>query len=431
MRIYDIIKNKRDGKELSREEIEFFIKGYLDGSVADYQASALLMACFLNGMSDRETVDLTVAMAESGDKADLSSIKGIKVDKHSTGGVGDKTSLVVCPVVASLGLKVAKMSGRGLGHSGGTVDKLESIPGLRTSVPSDEFVDIVRRTGIAIVGQSGNFAPADKKLYALRDVTATVESVPLITSSIMSKKLAAGADCIVLDVKTGSGSFMKTLEDSRKLARSMVDIGKSAGKKVMAVITNMDRPLGNAVGNSIEVIEAVETLKGNGPADFTELCTQIASCMLKLAGFGNDSERLVKETIANGKAFAKFCEMVEAQGGDVSYLHDTGKFPVAPYDVEVLSEKSGYVHHVNAEAIGEISIILGAGREKKEDAIDYSAGITLVKKPGDFVEKGEPLAVLHTSRKERIDEAVREYVKATSILNEKPEVQPIVYDVVG
>ncbi len=428
MRMYDIIKNKRDGGKLSKEEIDFFVKGYTAGEIPDYQASALCMAIYFRGMDDEETTNLTLAIAASGDKVDLSGINGVKVDKHSTGGVGDKTSLIIAPIVASYGVKVAKMSGRGLGHTGGTIDKLEAIDGYQTSIDKKEFFRIVNEVGVSIIGQSGNLAPADKKLYALRDVTATVDSLPLIVSSIMGKKLAAGADCILLDVKTGSGGFMKTLEDSTKLAKSMVEIGHLAGKKVIALITDMDVPLGKAIGNSLEVIEAVETLKGEGPEDLTEICIDIAANMLYMAGKGTvkECEALAKKAIADGSALQTLVKMVHAQGGNEKLLLDTSLFKKAAYDYEVKAQKSGYIEHVDTESYGMASLALGAGRAKKEDPIDYSAGITLEKKTGDFVKEGDVIAVLHTNKPESVKEAEERILKATEISSEPVEKKPII-----
>lgn len=428
MRMYDIIKNKRDGGKLSKEEIDFFVKGYTAGEIPDYQASALCMAIYFRGMDDEETTNLTLAIAASGDKVDLSGINGVKVDKHSTGGVGDKTSLIIAPIVASYGVKVAKMSGRGLGHTGGTIDKLEAIDGYQTSIDKKEFFRIVNEVGASIIGQSGNLAPADKKLYALRDVTATVDSLPLIVSSIMGKKLAAGADCILLDVKTGSGGFMKTLEDSTKLAKSMVEIGHLAGKKVIALITDMDVPLGKAIGNSLEVIEAVETLKGEGPEDLTEICIDIAANMLYMAGKGTvkECEALAKKAIADGSALQTLVKMVHAQGGNEKLLLDTSLFKKAAYDYEVKAQKSGYIEHVDTESYGMASLALGAGRAKKEDPIDYSAGITLEKKTGDFVKEGDVIAVLHTNKPESVKEAEERILKATEISSEPVEKKPII-----
>ncbi len=428
MRMYDIIKNKRDGGKLSKEGIDFFIKGYTAGEIPDYQASALCMAIYFRGMDDEETTNLTLAIAASGDKVDLSGINGVKVDKHSTGGVGDKTSLIIAPIVASYGVKVAKMSGRGLGHTGGTIDKLEAIDGYQTSIDKKEFFRIVNEVGVSIIGQSGNLAPADKKLYALRDVTATVDSLPLIVSSIMGKKLAAGADCILLDVKTGSGGFMKTLEDSTKLAKSMVEIGHLAGKKVIALITDMDVPLGKAIGNSLEVIEAVETLKGEGPEDLTEICIDIAANMLYMAGKGTvkECEALAKKAIADGSALQTLVKMVHAQGGNEKLLLDTSLFKKAAYDYEVKAPKTGYIEHVDTESYGMASLALGAGRAKKEDPIDYSAGITLEKKTGDFVKEGDVIAVLHTNKPEFVKEAEERILKATEISSEPVEKKPII-----
>lgn len=428
MRMYDIIKNKRDGGKLSKEEIDFFVKGYTAGEIPDYQASALCMAICFRGMDDEETTNLTLAIAASGDKVDLSGINGVKVDKHSTGGVGDKTSLIIAPIVASYGVKVAKMSGRGLGHTGGTIDKLEAIDGYQTSIDKKEFFRIVNEVGVSIIGQSGNLAPADKKLYALRDVTATVDSLPLIVSSIMGKKLAAGADCILLDVKTGSGGFMKTLEDSTKLAKSMVEIGHLAGKKVIALITDMDVPLGKAIGNSLEVIEAVETLKGEGPEDLTEICIDIAANMLYMAGKGTvkECEALAKKAIADGSALQTLVKMVHAQGGNEKLLLDTSLFKKAAYDYEVKAPKTGYIEHVDTESYGMASLALGAGRAKKEDPIDYSAGITLEKKTGDFVKEGDVIAVLHTNKPESVKEAEERILKATEISSEPVEKKPII-----
>ena len=422
MRIYDIIKKKRDGGKLTEDEIKYFVNGCTDGSIPDYQISALCMAIYFQGMDIEETTALTFAVRDSGEKLDFSNIKGIRVDKHSTGGVGDKTSLVIAPIVASLGLKVAKMSGRGLGHTGGTVDKLESIPNFNTALSTEEFESIVNKTGVAIVGQTAALAPADKKLYALRDVTATVDSMPLIAASIMGKKLAADDDCIVLDVKTGSGSFMKTIEDSKRLAELMVGIGKKAGKKILALITDMDVPLGNAIGNSLEVKEAIATLHGRGPKDFTEVCLALASDMLYLAGLGSENECrvLADNAIKNGKAFDKFREMVSAQGGDVSVIDDPDKFEKAKYSEIVYAEKSGYIAKVDTEGYGTASLILGAGRNAVGEKIDYAAGIVLKKKTGDFVRVGEPIATLYTDDAKRINEAISRFNAATTISDEKP-----------
>ncbi len=432
MRLYDIIKKKRDGGELTTEEIDFFVRGVTDGSIPDYQISALCMAIYFRGMNVRETSDLTFAVRDSGERLDFSAIKGIRADKHSTGGVGDKTSLVVGPIVASLGVKVAKMSGRGLGHTGGTVDKLEAIPGLKTTLAEGDFIRQVNDIGIAIIGQSREFAPADKKLYALRDVTATVDSMPLIAASIMGKKLAADDDCIVLDVKTGSGSFMKSVERSRDLARLMVDIGKRAGKKMVALITDMDVPLGYAIGNSLEVIEAVETLKGRGPEDLTEVCLTLAAHMLSLAGMGTPEEAkmLAKRALSDGSALKKLQEMVARQGGDSACIDDTNKFAKAQYVYAVKSEKAGYITRVDTEAYGLASLALGAGRNTAEDTIDYSAGVILQKKTGDYVEKGETLATLYSNDEKKFETAERILLAATSFGPTMPEKTPLIYDIV-
>lgn len=429
MRMYDIIKKKRDGGELTTEEIKFFIGGVTDGSIPDYQTSALCMAIYFRGMSVRETCDLTFAVRDSGDRLDFSAIDGIRVDKHSTGGVGDKTSLVVAPIVASFGIKVAKMSGRGLGHTGGTVDKLEAIEGFKTTLSDEDFIKQVNDIGFAIVGQSKQFAPADKKLYALRDVTATVDSMPLIAASIMGKKLAADDDCIVLDVKTGSGSFMKSVEDSKALARLMVDIGKNAGKKTVALITNMDRPLGYAIGNSLEVIEAVETLNGHGPQDFTEVCLTLAAYMLSLAGKGSVEacKKLAEQAIADGSALDTFKQMVSAQGGDVRLIENTANFKKAKYSYAVKSTTSGYICKVNTEAYGLVSLALGAGRNTIEDVIDYSAGITLRRKTGDYVKAGDELATLYANDKSKFAAAEKLLLSATMLQDEKPQGEPLVY----
>lgn len=429
MRMYDILAKKRDGGILTDEQIQFFIDGYVSGAIPDYQASALLMAIFLKGMTPHETAALTRSMAQSGDLVDLSSIDGIKVDKHSTGGVGDKTTLIVAPVVASLGVRVAKMSGRGLGHTGGTVDKLESIPGFRTTLDREAFFDVVRRVGVSVIGQSGNLAPADKKLYALRDVTATVNSIPLIASSIMSKKIAAGSDRILLDVKTGSGAFMKTLEDSIALAKEMVSIGEHVGRRTVALITDMDRPLGCAIGNALEVREACETLQGRGPADLTEVCIELAANMLWLAEKGELAQcrSLARQQIANGEAFAKLKEMVQAQGGDTSVLDDPSRFDRSNVCYEVLAQREGFLYAMDTERCGIASMELGAGREKKEDPIDYSAGIVLRKKVGDFVRKGEVLASFYSSEESKCRTAEQTFTQALRIQDARPEQTALIY----
>lgn len=400
MRMYDLIMKKRNGGTLSRDEIFFMIEGYTKGNIPDYQMSAMMMAIYFNGMDERETAALTMAMAESGDQLDLSGIQGIKVDKHSTGGVGDKTSLALTPMVSACGVKIAKMSGRGLGHTGGTIDKLESFQGFSTSLSEEAFIDQVNRIGISIIGQTKNLAPADKKLYALRDVTATVDNMSLIASSIMSKKLAAGADAIVLDVKTGSGAFMKEEADAMLLAGEMMTIGKNAGRKMMAVISDMDQPLGNAVGNALEVKEAIETLKGHGPADFTELCMTLGSCMLMVAEIAENEQQareMLKEAVDSGKALDKLAELVEAQGGDKRMVYETDLLPKASSITPLLSEKDGYVEKIQCDEVGICSLILGGGRETKESAIDLSVGIVLTKKVGSYVKAGEPLAYIHSN----------------------------------
>lgn len=430
--MYDIIHKKRNGGELSEEEIRFFIKGYTDESIPDYQAAALCMAVYFRGMTPKETSILTLAMAESGDQIDLGGIEGFTVDKHSTGGVGDKTSLIVVPIVASCGGKVAKMSGRGLGHTGGTVDKLESIPGFRTELNPDEFIKQVNGIGLCIVGQTGELAPADKKLYALRDVTATVESIPLIASSIMSKKLAAGSKGIVLDVKTGSGAFMKSVEESENLAKEMVAIGKSAGRSVTAVITNMDIPLGDSVGNSLEVIEAIKTIKGEGESDLTEVCLTLAAQMLSMVT-GEDEKTcysMAKGAIDNGLAINKLREMISAQGGNANVVDDYSLFKQPKYTAEIFSECDGYIEHTDAEKIGIASVILGAGREKKGDPIDPSAGIVLKKKTGDYVKKGEPLAVFYTDDEGKIEGAKQEFFDAFTFGNERTQPQKLIYKII-
>lgn len=400
MRMYDLIMKKRNGGTLSRDEIFFMIEGYTKGNIPDYQMSAMMMAIYFNGMDEKETAALTMAMAESGDQLDLSGIQGIKVDKHSTGGVGDKTSLALTPMVSACGVKIAKMSGRGLGHTGGTIDKLESFQGFSTSLSEEAFIDQVNRIGISIIGQTKNLAPADKKLYALRDVTATVDNMSLIASSIMSKKLAAGADAIVLDVKTGSGAFMKEEADAMLLAGEMMTIGKNAGRKMMAVISDMDQPLGNAVGNALEVKEAIETLKGHGPADFTELCMTLGSCMLMVAEIAENEQQareMLKEAVDSGKALDKLAELVEAQGGDKRMVYETDLLPKASSITPLLSEKDGYVEKIQCDEVGICSLILGGGRETKESVIDLSVGIVLTKKVGSHVKAGEPLAYIHSN----------------------------------
>lgn len=401
MRMVDIIEKKRDGQELTTAEINFFIEGYTKGEIPDYQASALAMAIYFQDMNDRECADLTRAMVESGDTIDLSAIDGVKVDKHSTGGVGDTTTLVLAPLVASLGVPVAKMSGRGLGHTGGTIDKLESIAGFHVELTREQFIDLVNRDKVAVIGQSGNLTPADKKLYALRDVTGTVNSIPLIASSIMSKKIAAGADAIVLDVKTGDGAFMKTKEDAEELAHAMVRIGNHVGRKTIAIISDMSQPLGFAIGNALEVKEAIETLQGKGPKDLTELVLTLGSQMVILAGKAKTSEEakeMLLDAIHSGKALAKFKEFLANQGGDASIVDDLTKLPQAKYKIELPAKQSGYISRMVADEIGVASMILGAGRATKEDVIDLAVGLVLHKKVGDKVEEGESILTIYSNR---------------------------------
>ena len=429
MNIIDIIEKKRDKKTLTKEEINYFIENYTNGKIADYQASALLMAIFLNGMDDEETTNLALAMAKSGEILDLSKINGIIVDKHSTGGVGDKVSLILLPLVASCGVPVAKMSGRGLGFTGGTVDKLESIPGYNTKIDMNTFMQNVEKIGISMISQTLNLAPADKKIYALRDSISCVESIPLIASSIMSKKIASGADKIVLDVTVGSGAFMKTKEKARKLAKQMIEIGKLANRETVCVLTNMDEPLGYAVGNSLEVIEAIEFLNGNIIEDVKEVVLELGANMLKLAGIGEDIEQnkeLLMKNIKNGKAFEKFKELGQLQGGDVTYLEDVEKFQKAKYIEYVYSEEKGYIRKIDAKEIGKIVCELGAGRIEKEDEIDYSVGLILRKKVSDKVAKGEEIAYIYANDTEKLGIAKQKLLKNIKISEEKVEKPKIV-----
>lgn len=431
MRMVDLIERKRDGNSLSKAEIEFIIEGYTDNSIPDYQMSALLMAIFYQDMTDEEISYLTLAMANSGEIIDLSSIEGIKVDKHSTGGVGDTTTLVLAPLVASVGVPVAKMSGRGLGFTGGTLDKFESIPGFKIELSEQEFIDIVNKSKVAVIGQSGNLAPADKKLYALRDVTATVDSIPLIASSIMSKKIAAGADAIVLDVTTGEGAFMKNLEDAKRLAKTMVRIGKLAGRQTMAVISDMSEPLGEAIGNSLEIVEAIDTLKGAGPKDLTEMCYVLGSQMVVLAGKAEtleDAREMLEEALHSGKALEKFREMVKNQGGDVSVIDQTEKILTAEYESELPAKTSGYVTKLVANEIGIAAMLLGAGRKTKEDDIDHAVGIKLHKKIGDKVTKGESLLTIYANSKE-ISE-VENLLYQNIVIGDTPEEPILIHDVI-
>ena len=430
--MYNIIRKKRDGGELSRNEILSMIKDYTAGKIPDYQMSAFLMSVFFNGLSEDEINSLTEAMAYSGDQIDLSCFGNETADKHSTGGVGDKTSLITVPIAASLGCKVAKMSGRGLGHTGGTVDKLESIPGYKTTLTKEEFITQTEKVGIAICGQSANLAPADKKLYALRDVTATVDSIGLIASSIMSKKIAAGAKNIVLDVKVGSGAFMKNEESARTLSKCMVNIGKSCGRKIRALITNMDIPLGNAVGNSLEVIEAIDILKGGGDKNLRTVSCALAAQMVSMVQNIPYEEALKKanDAINSGKAFLKFCEWIEAQGGDASVAENTDLFKKAALQKNVFASKDGYITHMDAEKVGSICVDLGGGRKKKDDVIDHSAGIILIKKTGDSVKKGDVIAVLHTNDEKSLDSAIMDFESAVTIEEAQPQIKPLIYDIV-
>lgn len=432
MLMTDIIQKKKQGLSLTKEEIDFWIKNYTKNEIPDYQVSSLLMAICLKGMNEEETSNLTNAMLYSGDVIDLSEIEGVKIDKHSTGGVGDKTSLVLGPLVASCGVKVAKMSGRGLGHTGGTLDKLESIKGVTISIEKDRFIKQVNDIGIAIIGQTGNLVPADKKLYALRDVTSTVDSIPLISSSIMSKKLASGSDTILLDVKFGSGAFMKSVDDAKKLATAMVKIGKSFNKDTRAVITDMNQPLGNAIGNSLEVIEAIETLKGNGPKDLEELCLTLGSIILLQAKVETDidsARELLKTKISNGKALNKLYQMIEAQGGNVQELLNYSCFKKAKYEVEIYSDKEGFVEEIVALQIGECAMHLGAGRKTKDDIIDMSAGILLNKKVGDYVQKGEKICTIFTDLDD-IKNIILD-IKSAFVLNKDySNSRPLIYDII-
>ena len=423
MRMYDLIEKKKTGKELSTEEIRFMVLHYTKGEIPDYQMSAMTMAVCFQGLSERETLDLTLAMRDSGDCLDLSGIHGVKADKHSTGGVGDKTSLVLAPIIAALGIPMAKMSGRGLGHTGGTIDKLECFPGFTTALSEETFIENVNRIQIAIAGQTANLAPADKKLYALRDVTATVDQLSLIASSIMSKKLASGSDVIVLDVKTGSGAFMKKEEDAKKLAQTMVSIGTMAGKKIAAVITDMDQPLGNAVGNSLEVVEAMESLSGRGPKDLMEVVYALGSKILMLADAAASETEAVekmKACVANGSAKQKMAEFVEAQGGDASNVWDTELFPKASREIEVPALQEGYVNQIQAESVGAACMMLGGGRETKDSDIDLSVGIYLNKKVGSYVKKGEPIAMVYANDSQKGEDAAAQIQSAYGISAEKP-----------
>ena len=432
MNILEIIEKKRDKKELSKEEIEYFIEGYTHDKIADYQAAAFIMAIYLNGMTKQETTDLTIAMANSGEKLDLSSLNEVIVDKHSTGGVGDKVSLILLPLVASLGVPVAKMSGRGLGFTGGTVDKLESIPGYQTGIDIHSFVENVEKVGISMISQTLNLAPADKKIYSLRDSISCVESIPLIASSIMSKKIASGAQKIVLDVTCGSGAFMQSKERAEELAKEMIEIGRLANKETVCVLTNMDEPLGYAVGNSLEVIEAIQSLKGNMPEDVKEVVLELGAYMVKLAGKGDNIEenkaRLLKN-IENGKAYEKFIQLVENQGGNSSYIKDTNQFTKANYIENVYSQKSGYIQSMNAKEIGKIVCDLGAGRIRKEDSIDNAVGIILNKKVSDKVEKGELLVTIYANSKEKLEKAKKNLIEVIKVENKEIEKPKMILEI--
>ena len=433
MNILDIIAKKRDKKELTKQEIDFFIENYTNGNIADYQAAALVMAIFLNGMTKQETTYLTLAMANSGEILDLSSLGKTIVDKHSTGGVGDKVSIILLPIIASLGIPVAKMSGRGLGFTGGTADKLEAIPGYKTQLDINKFVENVEKHGISMITQTLNLAPADKKLYALRDTISCVENIPLIASSIMSKKIASGADKIVIDVTCGFGAFMKTKEDAIKLAKEMIEIGKLANKETRCVITSMDEPLGFSVGNTLEVIEAIEFLKGNMPKDLKEVVLELGNQMIELAGFGNNEEEnknKILKNIYNGKAFEKFIELVSSQEGDISYIKDTNKFPKAKYIEEVKSKNSGYIYEINAQKVGKLACFLGAGRLKKEDNIEYEVGIVLNKKVGDFVNENDTIAYIHSNDIQKLEYAKNEMLEIVKLGTNKPTMENTIRQII-
>ncbi|OCA81145.1 pyrimidine-nucleoside phosphorylase [Pradoshia sp. D12] len=429
MRMVDVIEKKRNGHELNKNEIQFVIEGFTNGSIPDYQMSAFAMAIYFQGMTQEERVNLTELMVESGDQIDLSQINGVKVDKHSTGGVGDTTTLVLAPLVAALGVPVAKMSGRGLGHTGGTIDKLEAVPGFHVEISNEDFINLVNKNKIAVIGQSGDLTPADKKLYALRDVTATVDSIPLIASSIMSKKIAAGADAIVLDVKTGDGAFMKNLDDAKELARAMVDIGNGVGRNTKAIISDMSQPLGFAVGNALEIKEAIDTLVGKGPADLHELCLTLGSHMVILAGKAETTEEargMLEEVMHNGKALEVFKTFLASQGGDASVIDDPSKLPTAKYLIEVPAKTSGYVSGIQAEEIGVAAMMLGAGRATKESVIDLAVGIVLNKKVGDEVAEGESLVTVH-SNSEEIANVLEKIYGAYNISTEKVQAPTLIY----
>jgi pyrimidine-nucleoside phosphorylase len=429
MRMVDVIEKKRDGHELSMEEIRFLIEGYTNNTIPDYQMSAFAMAIFFQGMTQQERVYLTEAMVNSGDQIDLSNIEGIKVDKHSTGGVGDTTTLVLAPLVAAVGVPVAKMSGRGLGHTGGTIDKLEAVPGFHVEISNEEFINLVNNNKIAVIGQSANLTPADKKLYGLRDVTATVNSIPLIASSIMSKKIASGADAIVLDVKTGNGAFMKELDDAVELAKAMVEIGNGVGRRTMAVISDMSQPLGFAIGNALEVKEAIDTLVGKGPEDLQELCLALGSHMVVLAQKAKtieEARQMLVEVMENGKALETFKVFLASQGGDATVIDDPSRLPTATYMIEVKAEKEGFVSEIIADKIGTAAMVLGAGRATKESIIDLAVGLVLNKKVGDFVKVGESLVTIH-SNSENVEDATNRIYEAYEIVEHQVEAPSLIY----
>lgn len=432
MNILEIIEKKREKQELTKEEIKYFVKGYVDGKIADYQAAALVMAIYLNGMTKQETTNLTIEMANSGEILDLSKLNKTIVDKHSTGGVGDKVSICLLPLVASLGVPVAKMSGRGLGFTGGTVDKMQSIPGYKTEIDIHKFIQNVKNVGISMISQTMNLAPADKKLYALRDSISCVESIPLIASSIMSKKIASGAEKIVLDVTVGKGAFMKNMENAKELANEMIEIGKLANRETVCVLTNMNEPLGYAVGNNLEVIEAIDFLKGKTPEDLKQVVLELGAYMINLAGLGEDLEEnknKMLENISNGKAYDKFVEMVKNQEGDISYLEDTSKFEKAKIIEPIMAKQDGYIQEINAEKIGKVTCGLGAGRVKKEDIIDYSVGVILNKKVSDKVSKGDILGYIHSNSKEKFEEAERKLEQIIKINENKIEKEPTIFGI--
>ena len=433
MRMYDVIERKKRGAKLTKEEIEFVVNGFTKGEIPDYQMSAFLMAVYFQGMDLEETSQLTMTMANSGDMIDLSPIEGVKVDKHSTGGVGDKTTIALAPIVAAAGAKVAKMSGRGLGHTGGTIDKLESFAGFKVEIPEKQFFEQVNNHNIAVVGQSGDLAPADKKIYALRDVTATVDNISLIASSIMSKKIASGADAICLDVKCGSGAFMKNLDDAKELAKAMVSIGNHVGRKTMAVVTDMSQPLGCAVGNSLEVIEAIDTLRGKGPEDFTELTVTLATYMLIAAGVCEDAKSAyekVHEVIKSGEAIKKLEEWVELQGGDKKAITDVGLLPLAHYSEDVFLKEEGYVEAIDAEVVGKAALVLGAGRETKDSKIDLAVGLKVLKKVGDKIDKSTPGATIYYNDKDKFEAAKQTLISAYTITDKEVVKPKLIYAVI-